>query len=165
MPFEELDDNYLFKILVSIDKGTYEFGSLEPNVSVADIAAFRAYYTTPVASFETDVSSSIRPPAGQNRPLYVGAKLYNYFLNIPGSVKYIWPAYDIIYKIRQTKAIPAAKASATERKPEYPAAAAAAAPGAGAAAAAAGRGAGAKAGAGTGKRGGRRVTRKRKDAY
>ncbi len=157
MPLAELDSNYLFKILVSIDKGTYEYGSLEPNVSAADIAAFRAYYRIPAASLDADLTPEIREPAGLNRPLYVGAKLYNYYLNMPDDVRYEWPSYGTIYKIRQGKAIPAAKASATERQPAYPAVAAAGS-------AAAGRTLHATAGSGTGtgagKRGGRRKTRR-----
>jgi hypothetical protein len=155
MPKAELDSNYLFKILVSIDKGTYVFGSLEPNVTAADIAAFRTYYRIPAASLATDFTSEIREPAGAKRPLYVGAKLYNYYLNMTDATKYDWPSYNTIYKIRQGKPIPAAKATATERNAPYPAAGAA-----GAAAAGPARG------TGTRKRGGRRgrrgLTRRRR---
>lgn len=169
MPTEELDTNYLFKILVSIDKGSYEFRSLEPNVSAADIAAFRAYYKIPAGSLGVDLTPNIKTPAGYNRPLYVGAKLYNYFLNMSSYEKYAWGSYGPIYLIRQGKAIPAMKASATIRSPEYPAIGATGAAVAAPTAATTGRilrSAKAKAGAGTGtraeKRGGRRTRRTRR---
>lgn len=160
MPRAELDSNYLFQILVSIDKGVYEFGSLEPAVSAADIAAFRAYYKIPAGSLGVDLTPEIKAPAGVKRPLYVGAKLYNYFLNMSDADKYDWASYGTIYLIRQSKAIPAAKASATLREPAYPAIGAA---GIAAASAAAGRtlrSVNTKLGSGTGKRGGRRTCRR-----
>jgi hypothetical protein len=174
MPLAELDSNYLFKILVSIDKGTYDFRSLEPAVTDADIRAFREYYRIPAGSIAVDITPEIRTPAGLNRQLYIGAKLYNYYFNLPDDIRYSWPSYfNTIYKIRQGRAIPAMKASATERAAPYPAAAgyaaaagaatgsaASAAPAAGAAVATAGSGTG----TGAGKRGGRRrrITRRRR---
>jgi hypothetical protein len=124
MPVHELDSNYLFKILVSIDKGTYVYGSLIHNVTDADIAAFRAYYKIPDASFGFDFTPHIASPDGLNRSLYVGAKLYNYFLNISDKDKAYnkWVPYGIIYDIRQNKKIPDALESATLPIPDYPAA-------------------------------------------
>jgi len=59
-----------------------------------------------------------------NRSLYVGSKLYNYFLNISDKDKAYnkWTPYGIIYDIRQNKKIPDALESATLPIPDYPAA-------------------------------------------
>lgn len=143
MPTPDLYDNYLFKILVSIDKGTYIYGSLVPSATDADIAAFRSYYTLSnlKVDFDTDITPLIAAPRGYNRDLYVGAKLYNYFFNLPKRpLKYDWPSYSAIYAIRQNLPIPPAVRGASYHNLAYPAAAAAAGSGAGGAPAAAGAG-------------------------
>jgi len=119
MPRAELDTNYIFKLIVSIDKGTYEFGSLEPTATAADIAAFRAFYKIPDADLAKEAALKISVPAGVNRSLYVGAKLYNYFLNMPDDMKYEWKSYETIYKIRQNKAIAGSGVGATLAQAAY----------------------------------------------
>lgn len=119
MPRAEQDTNYIFKLIVSIDKGTYEFGSLKPTATAADIAAFRAFYKIPDADLGKEAALKISAPADVNRSLYVGAKLYNYFLNMPDDMKYDWKSYGTIYEIRQNKAIARAGAGATLAQAAY----------------------------------------------
>jgi hypothetical protein len=109
-PRDELATNYIYKIMTSIEKGTYVWGSGAVSVSPDDIATFDAYYGSAFTDYK-----KIKTPIGLMRDLYLGFKLYNYLLQHDRADRYELPYYGTIYDIRTNTPIEDESRGATSR--------------------------------------------------